>query len=405
MPTAAHLKRDLRFIHRMSHEFLDDLAISNRKLLEALEAFDEEQEESRRALNYWLRTALRCFFGLVDAQTFAMRESVRRAEKSGAVSLPKKKLAKLCERGYDSQLDQLTKEVVRVGFADRLKLAFKYFPKLFGADYRLEAGSEGYRGFRVLLQERNNFTHPRRIEDLFAIKALPAFWPSVLWYLNECLELISACSGAVGLDFELGEREWPRFSDSDVEKFPSPSEIFDEDFYESLLGNDAASVYYIQVLMQELGGDISRSLAVVRSNLDGKCDFASRNLARILFSVAEGTLGLIEFYLRNAPDKGELKLSEAEEAVLNEREFSPESLVKACQLYSDKVGFGRSPSKSVATWNQFRAAHRLRDQFTHPRTLKQLKVSDRDLDKLLGAASWYSNEILGNLGLSAGSGT
>jgi hypothetical protein len=144
------LIESVREIQKMEVTLQKDVTISLERLVPLVMTFDSRASDSK-AVDFWIRTTIRCFMGLLDGLSFSMRQAVRRCAKDAGLTLTPKEQAAL----KNSHLPTL----------DSFKLAFRTFPRLFGSDYTLDIGGEEWRGLQRIVKVRNKFTHPTVLED------------------------------------------------------------------------------------------------------------------------------------------------------------------------------------------------------------------------------------------------
>jgi len=166
---------------------------------------------------FWVKVTIRSFMAQVDGLGYAMRRAVLQNAAKCSLSLTVKERARLSERKYDAVSDTILDQPAHLSTEEGIKVAFRYFPQLFGVNKVLDTSGEEWRGFKRVSAVRNKLTHPEIPEHLVPVNALPALHPTLLWFYSQLLELfvdIVSRSGMASVpSFPIGEI--PKFREVD----------------------------------------------------------------------------------------------------------------------------------------------------------------------------------------------
>ncbi len=139
-------------------------------------------------------------------------------------------------------------------------------------------------------------------------------------------------------------------------------------------------------------------------------DFDKRNFFRVTFSTTEGIISILKTdCLETVVDK-KIALSTGENAFLREEtyylksngsiELKPNFInlknnIKAFFLLSKKVyGFDYEPDFKSAGWNKFLKSIKKRNLITHPKSIEDLIVSDKEIEDLFIGIVWMYDNVI-----------
>jgi hypothetical protein len=174
----------IREVQELAALLQQDVTISLERLIPIVESFEAGTSDPK-PIAFWTRTTIRSLMGLIDGLSFLMRQAVLRCSKDAGLTITPK------------ERDQLKDGYLRT--LDSFKLAFGTFPRLFGSNYALDVGGEGWRGLKRIVNVRNKFTHPKVLEDLAIHPAFPALLPTISWVYRELLALFGDIAQRSGL--------------------------------------------------------------------------------------------------------------------------------------------------------------------------------------------------------------
>jgi hypothetical protein len=369
----------------------EDSSFALRQLSNAIKKFNHDQSrENMEAAEFCAKASIRAFLGHVDGIGYVLRRVVVKCADEAGLSIPTKKLAELMERKYDSETDSILEEVKLLSTKDSIKLATTWFPKLSGSDFKLDTGGEGWRGFKRIIMVRNQFTHPKRLEDLFPQLALPAIHPTIIWFLVQMRDMFAICASKVG---------FPPPSKEDIvleypykEKDHPPSTIFSEQDILDVQRVAARTYEYVKLMVMKSSSDIVRALDLTKTGalpfLSREHQYAVRNAVRTLFAEVETRTGATLFFIDAAERRDEIQLSEADKRSLVNGDVE-DKFVAALAIFSREFGNDYTPETSGDPWKEFRGARFFRDRFTHPKDPLGLRVGLKEIKMLLSSAKYF----------------
>lgn len=381
-----------RFVHRDTSISLDLLKPKVQPANEGLIETDE--------FFFWLKTLIRSFLGELDAIGFALRHSVVRSAPKLSVAIPNRDLAKLSERRYDRERDEVTAETGHfLPTLESLKLGLRFFPKLFGSQWTPDFTSSGWQALTKLTAARHAFTHPGRLEKLMPRDAYVFVEPAVSWYAAAMSRLLIECSHEADPNL-FKERDHADPDSVEAPKPPKEVEILDEEFYEQVHGELGHLVGYATEMFKLLSADTGRAINLLTTlpayrgkttkevERSDEYQFAMRNILRTLFSQVEGTIGYIEFVLSSSEAQRILHASEAEVAAAREGEVE-DRLLAMMNLWSLKLGTGELLESAGDGWDAFQLARKWRDRITHPTQVMDFMLLPSVMKKIMEGARWF----------------
>jgi hypothetical protein len=388
--------RDFFAIHRLVHR---DTRISLDLLKPKVQPANEGRIEPLEFF-FWLKTCIRSVIGEIDAVGSAMRRSVVMAASKLTPSISNRELAKLNERRFDRERNEVTDESVRsLSTLESFKLGLRFFPKLFGSDWSPNLKSTGWQALTKLAAARHDFTHPDRLEKLMPQEAYVWIDPALTWYTMVMGRLLIECSHKT--DPELLEKRHKMDPDSvKPPKVSAPVKVLDEGFYDEIEGSLGSLIGYSTAMFKHLSADTTRALGLLKDlpvykgktkaelERSDEYQFAVRNVLRTTFSDVEGTIGYIEFLLSRAARRGSLVIDDSELVGLAEGEVE-ERLVAALNLWSAKLGSDERVEQSGDGWEAFALARQWRNKITHPTQSMDFLLLPSVMERVLEGAWWY----------------
>jgi len=161
-------------------------------------------------------------------------------------------------------------------------------------------------------------------------------------------------------------------------------------------------------LVSALENDFNCVLKELMGNRDDQ--LRRRTLVRTLFAAVEGTVFAIKRKTLAEHKIGGCELSPAEYAMLVEEAYdlrdnghlrTSQKFIRlqanirfAFSIYTDKVGrISFCLDTNDSGWTDFLQAIEIRNRLMHPKALKDLEVTDSELDCVLSAAKWFNDQV------------
>jgi hypothetical protein len=369
----------------------EDTMLALRQLHAAVAAFNAHQAtDNGEEAEYCAKVAIRALLGHVDGLSYTLRQVVVRSARQAGLTIPARKLAELMERKFDSNADAILEEEKLISTEASLKAGAAWFPRLFGAEFRLDTDGEGFRGFKRLVTVRNAFTHPEELEHLYPTPALPAIQPTIVWFLAQMRDMFGACASKLGFPVPPPEKvalEYP-YREKDHPLVP----IFSPDDVREIRRVAGRTYEYVKMMVVKSSRDVSRALdSVLHANSplpSHAYQYAVRNAVRTLFSEVEARTGATVFFLEAAEERGEITLSEAAKASLSGGAVE-DNFVNALTIFSREYGCDRHLATSGKSWQLFQGARLFRDRLTHPKGPPSLNVDPQAAIGFLEAVKYF----------------
>jgi hypothetical protein len=395
-PIGPKVRASFLGIHRLneilaydSGHSLDQFAAELPRIAAALAAGGEVPPETA----YLIKKTVRAFLGQVDGLAFALRDAVRSCADEVGLPLTTKERAKLREKKYDAASDTITGQPALLNTPDSLKLALRYFPKLFGSSYELRTDGVAWRAFKRLVRTRNGFTHSATLNDISPVNAVPVLKPTLLWFFQQMQLLYADIAPRLGIvlkptaaymdDPFLGFNE-------DEHPWVAP---FTDDDHTAIASNSSQTLEYAKRLLAHAHDDTHRALAEIKligrpTHLSPASQMNVRNAVRTLFSNVEAVIFTAKRFVEASASRGEVALSLADRERLVDGEVE-DRFAGALTLWSREFGEGRVPRTSGEAWKHFRGARFLRNRLTHPKSADRLTVGLKEVNQLLAALTYF----------------
>lgn len=384
-------KESFRTVIEINNVLQEDSSLALRQLHAAITKFNDDQsKENLEEAEFFAKASIRAFLAHVDGIGYALRRVVVRCADETGLSIPTKKLAELMERKYDSETDSILEEEKLLSTKASIKVAVTWFPKLSGSDFRLDTDGEGWLGFKKLIKVRNEFTHPKRLEHLFPVLALPAIHPTIIWFLVQMRNMFAECSSQLGFPQPHHEDVVLKYSYKE-KNYPISAVFSDQDIFD--IQSVAARTYkYVELMVTKSSRDIMRLLELAKVGslplLSHGYQYAVRNAVRTLLAEVEARIGAALFFIEAAEKRNEIKLSDADRRTLSDGEVE-DKLVAALTIFSREFGNDCTPETTGELWKEFRGARFFRDRLTHPKDPLGLKVDLKAVMTLFKAAKYF----------------
>ncbi len=364
-------------------------------LLRVSQSYREQMEADETTdhfeVSYWHRVFVRCFFAHMEGLSYFMRRTAGQAGNSKRLGITTKQRADLLERRYDRDRDRVTDILDTNTVPENLKLAFRYYPRLFDINFTLNTNSPSWNalvaiepnsgvatkpGNRGLVGARNRMTHTGRFEDFYSIEAAQTLTPCLVWFLRSTAEMLRECYQQVGVDPpELDDHptEGLEFNASAFKEFSTTREEMDRETVKWQSRSFLAFQTAIRLLWRELNRAIEdTNLLLKHRGLDDPTtQFAVKNSYRIIIVYAEGSADLLRRYLAQAQERNEITLTEAEERSLESGQFF-DRIVATYTVFSAKFGQEKAFSADPNHWQAVRTVLGYRNRLTHPLRVRDL---------------------------------
>ncbi len=378
----------------MVQVFSKDVEIASEQLIDIL----KNPPRPTKATTVWDtpyvgKTALRCLFGHVDGAAYTLRSIALEYAEELKVPIPDEERRAL-------QQQRGTKEGKpaqdRPNPLEHLKIAFQYFPTLFGIEAELDLSSEHAKAFLDLAEIRKEIAHPKTLEQLTGKDVYDRWLPGSAWYFAQINGLFLLCAQQIpDNELVLRKPELPDYQHTERGE-PGSAEGPKVVGPSSLLAVD-----HIRTAFEVLVGDTSRAMGV-STKMAGKDDlqatygqFGLRNLLRTVFSEIETIIAITAYVLSSSFGRSELALSDEDHENLRVRGDIDQQFVEIANLWSMELG-GQTQKAFVGgkKLEMFRQGLKIRDRLLHPRAPKDLRVSLDETSTTLGAQDWIREYTL-----------
>lgn len=346
-----------------------------------------------REFSFWAKVTVSCFFAHVTAVASIMRKNVQLFHSFSDVTPTAREIAKLVGRRYDKDADDVSRQWTRpLSTTDSLKLGFRLFARQIGAEFSLNTGDGRFRGLVNLQTARRRFTHPERIEDLYAPGMVGNLQSSLAWFYSEFQRFIHAAQAALGVAGLPTAAEEPKGKplkpvDIDERQLFTDEELNDQ----IVLGGRTLS--YIKHFFRVLRYDGTRA-AKMRKRAGNKDNalgqFARRVILRVHATQLEALSNAVWFLLDSARTMREVEFRDSDLEPEADLPAKLGLLVARVNVWSSRTGSGQKISLDDGAKNQLAAAWKKRDKLVHPLLPKDIEF--KRLDALRAALALYDLE-------------
>jgi hypothetical protein len=344
---------------------------------------------------YILRKTIRTFMTHVDGIAFAFRDAVLTNADDVGLVLTKRERAGLRERKYDASADKITDERDPLSTPEGLKLALRYFPKLFGSTYVLDTSGVAWRMFLRLSKVRNRITHPRSLEQFAPVNAGPVLIQCLFWFFRQTELCYLDIAPRIGVQLRSVTITPDPFIGFNEKEHPLMS-IYTKEHERIIAADPSKSLEYVSRLLDHSESDRSRALDEVKLKskplLSPTHQGAIRNAVRTIFANTEAITYAAQRFLEAAESRGDIQLTEGDHALFVVGELE-DKFAGALTLWSREFGDGRVWLTSGEAWKNFRGARFLRNRLTHPKSVRTLRVGLPELNLLLAALTYYGQAL------------
>lgn len=322
---------------------------------------------------FWLKSLVGAFFASADGIAFTIREVLRTNIDSLGVEFSRR-----VQRDLDTTKHLPLERAVPV--------ALRSLAAVFTAPSAIDTGTEDFRGFKVLTDCRERFTHPKNHLDVCPAEMFPTINASIEWFLFAWRSTLFECLKAEGLNptFDVSSDRRFMFSDRDLAPF---SAVRDKSEAERISGF-ASDLHEVIFPLQDDTGRAKDALSQRNTITSVPASCAARNLVRTLFAEIEGTVliaaALLHKY-RAAPAPSPALLIGAHEAVRT-------AVVETVEEFSREFGVGRRVIPSGESWKAFTAMREVRNRISHPKVPSDLEVGGAERDAMLKLTVWWRDQ-------------
>lgn len=326
---------------------------------------------------FWYKSLIRAFLAQVEVLCNTMREAVAQLA-PGLGELPSEKKLR--------EISDLTK---RMPIEKSFSLAFRFFPRLFGADFSLDTGGVDFRALKALVEARGRFTHPKKYGDLCPLEVFAVTQPAMEWFLLAWSDLLVSCVSALGLSLAnagKGERRF-KFKDEKLGLFTELGERFESEVSEK------EPLDYVEEVLGRLLRDSRIAFTLFKESNDPNSSTdsagAARNLLRTAFSEIEGATFVAALHLnRFAEDYA----SPEEGLLIGSHDDVRSRIVQVLESFSKEFGSGVTVPRSGVGWNSFAISREVRNRLTHPKRTSDLEMNSLEVEAVVELLRWWHLE-------------
>jgi hypothetical protein len=340
---------------------------------------------------YFIRKAIRAFVGQVDGVSFAIRRAVLASAAEVGLALTVRERAALSERRYERATDAISEKNALLNTPDSLKLALRYFPRLFGSTYALDSSGVAWRAFNRLVDVRNGFTHPKGFDDFSPVNALFVLQPTFMWFFHQMQLLYADCAPRIGISISLVAPMDDPFAEYDEAAHPWLT-VFSEEDYRTIAANPSQSLELAKRMLAVAHSEEHRAFGELNrkdySVLTPRGQSDARNAVRTLFSTVEAVMFTAQRFIEAAAARGAIHLSDDDRSSFTDGELE-DRFVASLELWSREFGNSYRLKTSGEGWKNFRGARALRNRLTHPKEVASLHIGLNELNYILAALHYY----------------
>lgn len=329
------LSRHLTALRGINLELSRDTVIAGERLKGIIEGWATGNGDLETTA-FWIRAAIKAFMAQVEGLSFWMRNATLEMAEDAGLYLTNQNRADLSELKYDKSSDTIIQELFSKGPKTTVKLAFRYFPMLFGANWKLNTNDPGWADFLEVLRWRNRVAHPTRIEYFYPAKVPANLFPAILWFHSSVLDMFEACAACVGLSSQKSRESldltpWRTISVPEVD--PGPG------FYEKIEEHGSNSLAYVDEIFRLVHSDVTRALDLLSESLSKShvvtplAAFSARNAARSIFAGLEGMTCACKLFSFAAEKRREVTLSNEEHAELETKDECEKAAFAATNIF------------------------------------------------------------------------
>jgi hypothetical protein len=347
-------------------------------------------QEVKEEVGFFMKATIRAFFGQVDGLAYAFRQSVLHCAEERGMSLTNRERAKLDERRYDKKSDTVLEEESLIPTDESIKLAVKYFPKLFGSSFQLDLGGQDWKGFLRLLRVRGELAHPTNIERLYPNNAGSCLLPTLLWFSMQMVQMIASL-GLSSNAATLTSGPRPSFRESN-----NPwQQIFKKEGFDLIAASAERSLLYVRKMLALSSSDTKRAFGMLVDNkypvLSQEWQCLTRSAIRTLWADVEATNAAMSFLISALVKRSNINITDSDQELMSAGEVE-DKFIGTLAIWSREVGSGGEPAANGGLWEAFKQLRLLRDGLTHPKIIGDLTI-DVERAKVVCDALRYFNDI------------
>lgn len=374
----------LQKVQEMAVFLTKDLAIASEQTADKVKS-KKPSDALEWAVVYLGKTAIRTLFSHVEVLSYSMRSiALEYAEELGVEIPDQEQLALQALRGTKDG------KPVPIRPIENLKVAFQYFPTLFGVRLDLDLSAEDAKAFLSLEDLRNEMAFPTTIEQLSG-KEIPSFWiPGSTWYLSQINDLLTLCAQQIP-DAELTDQKLELPADQLVERLAAGSPYAGKVVEPASLRKPEN----IRLALDLLTADASRAMGLstkmaMKDDLQATHgQFGMRNLVRTVFSEVDVTIAMAVLILFGFAESEAPAMTDEYVENLLGRVDADQQLLDIANLWTTELGNQTQKKVGGKKWDLFRQGLKVRDRIAHPKSIKELRVSLDEASIILGSQDWH----------------
>lgn len=344
------------------------------------------ERESSWRLSFAIKTAVRAFFSEVEGLSHAMCGAVADLGGELGVELTEKERLRILEQRRNKAGLVVS---ARLEPHAVVKLAFQWYPRLFGTTYHLDTSSTEWREFLTLKEVRDQFTHPKELDHLTAVNGLGRVGFCLAWFAGQMMFLLAECQRAALGGEEEGLHPAPKIPK--MQPPPKHGPFFSQEDREVVRQSPAKSIAYfsegVMALIREVGYPMDELRRMNLLSPEGQYLF--RNLVRTLDSNLQGMLSFVAQYIEDAESRGEIALQDEEVRLLRADGCLEEQLPAVVNLWSAKFGEGLRVETAEPRYASLKRTRNVRNRIVHPKTVSCVRVTDEAFTVVMDAVGWY----------------
>ena len=345
---------------------------------------------------YLLKKTVRVFVGQVDGLAYVLRQAVVESADETGLALTNRQRAELCERRYDKTSDVITDKPAFLNTLDALKLALRYFPRLFGSPYTLDTNGVAWRALKRLVDVRNGMMHPASLNEMSPANAVPVLAQTITWFFYEISRMYADIAPRIGVKLQSIAPIADPFAGYDERAHQCAAPFSDQD-HEAIAANRSQSLKYAEAFLDHCHDERRRAIEEVgrhRGRHILTADYQSdvRNALCMVFATVEAMIFVAKRFVVAAETRNEITLSPGDHDALENGEVE-DRLASAMTLWSREFGNGQLWETTGEAWKSFRGARFRRNQLAHPKSIEKLRITVADLTYLSASLSYYSRAL------------
>lgn len=357
----------------------------------------ESGETTPEELAFWARSLVRALLTQVDGVIGVMRGLVLKAARLGLISEPADVIDKL-KSVDDFSDDPDERKVSRIDFLENVELTLATFSRMAKGDGVVKKGDDfKYAHFKALVLSRAKITHPAAIEDWFKITTLLSSIPlGFAWFRQELTRALTGGRHSGKADSSW-EKSYHRTSQQYLKGSPAPefSRQSMDDFYAQIRAQGDRCLRYARQSYNLLREDTDRWYDIASRDLMApETPTWTRALVRAFLTEVEGACLARCRVVKWAEEEGWYSFSAEDRLLLRKKRWRlREKLDIAFRLFPLLFEGTAKGEWSSSGWKVFEHVLKRRDEFTHPRSLKDLEAPLNLIVQVHKANIWFLEQM------------